>query len=195
MLILEKYNLTAEEWLVTRLLVLASVDEGHKEYFMRYAQIPHDFKLRDILKSLQNKSVILQSYKIPNVGQSFDPEDVDLNKNFLKNFYKCSGIMGEELFMAYPAYIISNTGVRYILNNISKCYDNMEDLYFDYGRIIKFNPETHKKVMELLKFGIEHNLITYGICEWIKSYKWLTVEKMKQDGSYQDVIADNIISV
>ena len=79
LLMLERYNLTPEEWLVTRLLILASVDEGHKQYFIRYLNIPRKNTLRDVLVSLQDKSIILKSYKIPNPGERFNPEDVDLN--------------------------------------------------------------------------------------------------------------------
>lgn len=191
---LERYNLTPEEWLVTRLLILANVDEGHKQYFIRYLNIPRKNTLRDVLVSLQDKSIILKSYKIPNPGERFNPEDVDLNKNFLKTFYKCSGILGQELFSNYP-HCIESGGRIYVLNNITKGYKDMEELYYDYGRIIKFNPDTHKEVMELLEFGKEHNLISYGICEFIKSYKWLNIKKMKEDGSYVGKTFDNITAL
>ena len=71
----------------------------------------------------------------------------------------------------------------------------MEELYFDYGRIIKFNPETHQEVMELLRFAKKNNLISFGIVEFIKSYKWLTIKKMKEDGSYVGLSLDNITSL
>lgn len=192
---LERYNLTPEEWLVIRLLILASVEEGHTEPLKRYLQIPNISSFRNTLINLQNKGIINKSYKIPNTGEVFKPEDVDLNKVFLKQFYKCSGTLGEELFMEYPDYIVSG-GVRYILNNITKNYNNLEDLCYDYGRIIKFNPETHNEIMDLLKFGKENNLITYGICEFIKSKKWITIKKMKEDDSYLNgIVSDNIVSI
>ena len=149
---------------------------------------------RDILISLQNKSVILKSYKIPNKGEKFNPEDIELNKNFMKTFYKCSGQLGQELFMNYP-YSLESGGRTFILNNITKGYNSMEELFYDYGRIIKFNPETHKEVMQLLNFAKKHNLITFGIVEFIKSYKWLTIKKMKEDGSYLNATFDNITSI
>lgn len=194
LLILERYNLTAEEWFVLRLLILASVDEGKDTYIKQYMKLPTAGNLRDILVSLQNKSVILKTYKIPNKGEKFNPEDVDLNKNFMKAFYKCSGVLGKELFEEYPA-TLETRGKLLFLNNITKGYKDMEELCFDYGRIIKFNPETHKEVMELLKFGKENNLICYGIVEFIKSYKWLTIKKMKEDGSYVGMSFDNITSI
>ena len=49
--------------------------------------------------------------------------------------------------------------------------------------------------MKLLGFAKEHNLITFGICEWVKSRKWLTIEKMKKDGSYLETVTDNIESI
>lgn len=192
LLILDKYKLTAEEWLVIRLLLLASADENHPEYLAKYLMMSHT-NLLDVLISLQNKSVILKSCKFEK-GRKFDPDDVTMNKNFLKDFYKCSGIMGEELFLEYP-YSMDAGGRTYILNNITKGYNSLEDLYFDYGRIIKFNPQTHKEVMEMLKFAKQYKLITFGICEWIKSHKWLTIKKMKEDGSYMEKTFDTVISV
>lgn len=195
LIMLEKYNLTIEEWFVTKLLILASIEEGHSEYLFRYLQLPNINNLRNILINLQNKSVILKSYKIPEKGQKFNPEDIDLNSNFLKNFYKCSGEMGEELFLSYPAYIDSGAK-RFILNNITKGYNSLEEMYYDYGRIIKFNPAKHKEIMELLQFAKENNMISYGICEFIKSHKWITIKQMKDDGSYLDgVTFDNITSI
>lgn len=191
---LEKYSLTAEEWLVIRLLILASIDENHSEYFKQYLRLPHVTNFRDTLVNLQNKSVILKSYKIPQKGEIFNPEDIELNKNFLKNFYKCSGIMGQELFLAYP-HSIEIGGKFYTLNNITKGYNSMEDLCFDYGRIIKFDPNVHKEIMELLEFAKENNLISYGICEFIKSYKWITIKKMKQDGTYLGKTFDTVVSI
>lgn len=191
---LEKYSLTVEEWFIVKLLILASVDESHKEYLIRYLKLPNVNNFREILVSLQNKSVILKSYDIPKKGESFDPEDVELNKNFLKSFYKCSGMLGQELFNEYP-YSMESGGRTFILNNITKGYNSLEDLYYDYGRIIQFNPATHNKVMSLLKFAKEHNLISYGLVEFIKSRKWLTIEKMKEDGSYIGMTLDNITAV
>lgn len=191
---MEKFQLTAEEWFLIRLLLLANVEEGKKEYLLKYIQINKITNFRDRLVDLQNKSVILKSYIIPSKGAKFDPADLEFNKNFLKTFYKCSGEMGQELFMQYP-HILEVGGKCYTLNNITKGYKSMEDLCYDYGRIIKFNPETHKEILKLLNFGKEHNLITYGICEFIKSYKWLNIKKMKEDGSYVGVTFDTIQSI
>ena len=83
---MEKYHLTAEESLVIELLFLASIEEGHSEYLVKYFTIQIDrTELRDILISLQDKGIIVKSYKIPSKGQKFDIVAVEFNKNFLHN--------------------------------------------------------------------------------------------------------------
>lgn len=37
---MEKYRLTAEETLLIDLLFLASIEEGHKEYLVKYLNMP-----------------------------------------------------------------------------------------------------------------------------------------------------------
>lgn len=71
--VLEKYHLTAEEWLVVRLLFLASAEEDHKEYLARYLSTSDRQDLREVMLSLQNKGVILKSYKFPIGGNLLIP--------------------------------------------------------------------------------------------------------------------------
>ena len=55
---IEKYQLTAEEVLLIDLLFLASIEEGHKEYLVKYFTIPIvRSELRTLLTSLQNKGL------------------------------------------------------------------------------------------------------------------------------------------
>lgn len=84
---MEKYRLTAEEVLLIDLLFLASIEEGHKEYLVKYFTMPVTrTDLRDLLLSLQAKGIITKSYKVPDKGQKFDPECVVFNQNFLNNY-------------------------------------------------------------------------------------------------------------
>lgn len=191
---MEKYKLTAEEWFVVQLLILANPEEGKLEYLHKYLQITNGGNIRDVIISLLHKSVITTESKILNIGEVLNPDDIVFNQLFLKSFYKCSGKMGFELFEAYPPYIDS-CGVRYTLNNITKGYKGMEDLCYDYGRIIKFNPSKHREIMNLLEFAKEHNLLSYGIVEFIKSYKWLTIQKIKDEGSYIGTTFDTVTSI
>ena len=106
---MEKYKLTAEEIMLIELLFLASIEEEHPEYLHRYLNLPIEkTNLRDILVSLQDKGVIVKSYKIPKAGSSFDPESVEFNKLFLNNYRKFSGELGSEFFDVYPSIAIIN---------------------------------------------------------------------------------------
>lgn len=159
-----KYQLFPEELLITKLIFLAQ--EDHSEYLSKYfSQMPLKGAPRDTLLALQEKGIINKSYKIPEKGAKFNPKDVDFNKIFLKSFSQHSGEIGIELFMNYPNFVDIN-GRRCSLRNISKIYNSMEDFCFAYGKIIKFNPEMHIKIMELLSFAKENNLIHYGIKIW-----------------------------
>lgn len=176
--ILEKYNLTTEEWLVVKLLFLASEEEGHQEYLAKFLSFQNRTNFRDILVSLQQKGIILKSYKIPSAGQSFDPSDVEFNKIFLNNYFKYSAELGQDLFDNYPVSMIIN-GVTHMLRTPGKKFKDIEDLKFGYGKAIGHNPETHKKVISLLNWGKENHLINMGMAEFVSAKAWLSLEAMK----------------
>ena len=115
-----KYNLNAEELFVIDLLFLASAEERHPEYLYEYI-INSKIHLREILYSLQEKGVILKSWKLPDSGQRFDPETVVFNKNFINNYRKYSAELGIEFFMTYPSVCIIN-GVEAPLKNPMKLF-------------------------------------------------------------------------
>lgn len=80
----------------------------------------------ELLNSLQTKGIILKSYKIPSSEEEFDPFDVELNKNFVKYFYKSSFDMGEELYNEYPMF-----------GNINGCVDKLRP--YNDGKIVSEN--------------------------------------------------------
>ena len=87
--------------------------------------------------------------------------------------------LGMELFMAYPSTTTINNRV-FSLRNIAKVYSSMDDFCFAYGKIIKFNPEKHKEIMDILEYAKEINLIKSGIVDFVISMKWLDYAEMKQ---------------
>lgn len=193
--IMEKYQLSPNEIFVIRVLLLATEEET-EEYLFRFLSIPESMRgdLRSILVSLQDKGVILKSYKIPNKGEQFYPEEIGFNKAFLKNFYKASYELGIELFEEYPAFTNIN-GVTYGLRNIAKKFDSLEDFFRFYGKTIKYNPETHTHIMELLKWAKDNtNFINFGITEFVISNKWNDIEILK-DGKVSNVNFDAIRSL
>lgn len=193
--ILEKYQLSPNELFTIRILLLAR-EEYNEEYLFRFLSIPEPMRgdLRSTLVSLQDKGVILKSYKIPNKGEQFYPEEVDFNKAFLKNFFRASYEMGSELFEEYPAFT-NIGGVTYGLRNIAKKFDSLEDFFRFYGKAIRHNPETHAHIMELLKWAKENtNFINFGITEFVISNKWNDIEILK-DGKVSNVNFDAIRSL
>lgn len=193
--IMEKYQLSPNELFTIRILLLAK-EEYNEEYLFRFLSIPEPMRgdLRSTLVSLQEKGVVLKSYKIPNKGDQFYPEEVEFNKAFLKNFFRASYEMGSELFEEYPAFT-NISGVTYGLRNIAKKFDSLEDFFRFYGKTIRHNPETHNKIMNLLKWAKENtNFINFGITEFVISNKWNDIEILK-DGKVSNVNFDAIRSL
>ena len=188
LLMMEKYHLTAEESLVIELLFLASIEEGHSEYLVKYFTIQIDrTELRDILISLQDKGIIVKSYKIPSKGQKFDPEAVEFNKNCLHNYRKFSGELGQEFFKEYPSIAIIN-GNEAPLKNYAKKFNSEEDFYFHYGKAIGWKLENHLEVIELIKWAKDNNctLLNMNIADFTISKMWRSIKELKEgDGVMQ----------
>lgn len=111
--ILDKYGLTPNELLVLRVLLLFQDDQEEELLQRLLATLKHvEVQFREVLIELQRKEIILKSYKIPCIGQTFDPLTIPINKNFIKNLYKCSFELGKELFEVYPQFGTINGSVK-----------------------------------------------------------------------------------
>ena len=179
--LMEKYNLTAEEIMLVELLFLASIEEGHSEYLSTYLSLRVDkTDLRELLVSLQNKGVIVKSWKIPPKGSRFDPESVEFNKNFLNNYRKFSGELGIEFFETYPSTAVIQ-GTVTSLKNFSKVFDSEEQMYFWYGKSIGWNADKHQHVLDLVRWGKENNcqILNTNIGHFIRSKLWRDIEKYR----------------
>lgn len=179
---MEKYKLNAEEMFLVDLLFLSSPEEGHSEYLRSYINFS-DIDLRQMLLTLQNKQVIVKSYKVPNKGQPFDPETVEFNKNFLNSYRKYSGELGYEFFMEYPSYGLIN-GCEVPLRNFAKKFNNEDEFFFAYGRAVGWKRENHEHVMELLRWAKENQcrLLNMNIADFVISKTWLSIEDIR-DGN------------
>lgn len=178
---MEKYNLTAEEIMLIELLFLASIEEGHSEYLYKYLNLPIEKKdLRQLLINLQDRGVILKSYKIPQKGTTFDPESIEFNNNFLKNYRKFSGELGSEFFDEYPSTAVIQGNVV-SLKNFSKVFSTEEEMFFCYGKNIGWNTDKHQEVLELIRWGKENNcnILNTNIGHFIRSKLWRDIEKYK----------------
>lgn len=181
--LLERYKLIPTEMFLLRVLLILQ-EENNEELFFNYIKTLKNagINLRNILISLQDKGIILKSYKIPKEGQEFDPYSIELNKNFVKNLYKCSFELGKDLFENYPQFnFINNNMVS--LRGVSKHFNSLEDAYFRYGKAIKWNPEIHKEIIELVKWGKEQNVICQSLSSFIINQAWHDLKAMKEGDS------------
>jgi hypothetical protein len=191
--ILEKYRLTPTELFVLKTILLFDDDNS---YLYRYLQIDSNRKgFRDILISLQNKGIILKSYKIPGKGEKFNPLDVELNKNVIKTFWKASFEMGSELFETYPMFATIN-GAIVSIRSISKKFNTPEDAFRYYSKAINWNPEKHKEIIDLIKWeqNNEVHFINMSLSSFIIDRKWNELQALK-DGKLANINYDTIKSL
>lgn len=154
LILMRDYKIYPNELFTIKVILLAQ--DGEYEYLQQYVQcFENKNYLRLILESLQEKGIILKSYKIPKPGTQFIPEDVQFNQNFLKKFYRSAFEMGEELFNTYPQSAVVG-GVMYNLRSVSKRFDSLEQAFQRYAKTIKNSPELHQQVIDDIKWGIEN---------------------------------------
>lgn len=170
--LLDKYRLIPAELFLVRVLLILQ-DENNEELFLSYIKTLKQagVNLRDLLLSLQEKEVLLKSCKIAKKGEEFDPYSLQLNKNFVKNLYKCSFTLGKELFEEYPAFAIINNSYT-SLRGVSKHFNSLEDAYVRYGKSIKWNPDIHNEILELVKWAKEHNMLNMSLGSFIVNNGW-----------------------
>lgn len=173
--LLEKYNLTPTELFTVKLILLAKED-GEYEWLQRLNQI---IKLRDVLVNLQNKKIILQSWKLPKEGNQLVIEEIPFNQNFQKQFFRASFEMGEELFNIYPQSTIVN-GQVYNLKRVSRKFDSLEDAFAKYAKYIKNDPQVHQEVIDLVKWGIDNAYNFTTLDSFIVDNSWKAIKALKE---------------
>lgn len=177
------HNLTFDEFFLIYMTLLARDEENHSEYLGKWFSNGGKERLRELFNSLKNKGIILKSYN----AESYVPNDIQFNKNFIKSWYKQSGEMGQELFDSYPGFV-EVKGKLYSLKNISKKFYSLDEFYFYYSATIGHNPEKHHEVMDILAWAKEKNLINFGILEFCASRKWEMFKEMREKGIDNKVV-------
>lgn len=178
-LLQDKYKINADELLFISIILL--IQDGDKsEFINNYLKLSGDSRgsIIDLITSLQHKGIITKEYKIPKKGEKFIPEDITFNKNFVKNFFKASFDLGISLWESYPLFATiqgSTVGIR----SISKKYNSPEDAYRAYAKAIKYKPDIHEHILELLEWGKENNLINYTLASFIVDRRWEELEAFK----------------
>lgn len=192
----EKYQITPTELFVLKIILLLQEDTQDEEYLKRFLQISDNKEyFRDTLQSLQNKGLILKSYKIPNKGEPFNPYDININKVLTKNMHKASFDLGQELMEVYPRYGMINGGMV-PLHGVSKRFGSREDFFRFYSKIINWNPETHNKIIELIKWEQANNIgfLNMTILSFVIDHRWEALQDIK-DGKLSNVTFNTIESL
>jgi hypothetical protein len=166
---------------VRTLLILQ--EDGEEDLFKSYIESLHEcnISVQEMILSLQNKGIILKSYKCPKAGNSFDPYSIPFNKAFIKMIFKSSFELGKELFEEYPQFGNIN-GSLIPLRTIAKKFDSLEDAYFKYGKSIRWNIEIHNQIMELVKWAKNNNIINCSLASFIVNQGWNDLKALK-DGA------------
>ena len=182
LLFCEKYGINPSELLLLEMILLAQEDEDIELVQLYFkSRICARGNIREMLQSLQDAGVILKTYKVPDKGQKLDIHAIPINKNLIRDFYKSSFEMGKELFDNYPISTVVN-GLEYKLRRISKKFDSLEDAFRAYGKAIRWKPEAHEKVIELIKAGKENNYQFTNLGDFIVDRDWLNMEAISKDG-------------
>lgn len=192
--ILDKYRLIPTELFLIRVLLILQND-GNEELFISYIKTLKQagINLRNVLLTLQEKEILLKSCKIAKEGEEFDPYSLQLNKNFTKNLYKCSFTLGKELFEEYPAFTVINNSCT-SLRGVSKHFNSLEDAYIKYGKSIKWNPDTHQEIIELVKRAKEHNMLNMSLGSFIVNNGWHDLKAI-MNGEAGNINFDSIKSL
>lgn len=182
LLFCEKYGINPSELLLLEIILIAQEDDEPeivREYFS--SRVCARGFTTELLVGLRDAGVINKTYKIPERGSVFKPLDVPLNKTIVKDFYKCSFDLGRELWETYPLFgIVNNTQVG--LRGVSKKFDTIEDFYRFYGRTIRWKPEVHNQIIELVKWAKEHNILCTTIANFVIDHKWEELKALKEEG-------------
>lgn len=183
LILLNKYKLSPNELMFIRTLLILQ-DEENEDIFKSYIELLYEcgIKTRNVILNLQNKGIILNSFKCPLEGEAFNPYSIPFNKIFIKNLYKCSFEMGKELFEVYPQFgIIGNSTVP--LRTVAKKFDSLEEAYFRYGKSIKWNLEMHNQIIELVKWAKDNNIINCSLASFIINQGWIDLEALRKGDS------------
>ena len=181
--LLNKYRITPNELMFIKTLLLLQ-DERKEELFKLYIECLHEcgVNLRTCLVSLQEKGIILKSYKVKDEGTPFNPYEVPFNKSFVKTLYRSSFELGKELFETYPQTTVINGNVT-TLRGVSRHFNSLEDCYIRYGKTIGWNPEKHEYIIELVKWGKENNIINQSLSSFVINNAWLDLEALRNGDS------------
>jgi hypothetical protein len=94
--------------------------------------------------------------------------------------------MGKELFEMYPMFG-NIQGCVTSIRGVSKKFDSLEDFYRAYGKAIKWNPETHQEILDLIKWAKDNTqFIQFSLASFVVDRRWEELKALK-DGDLANV--------
>lgn len=177
LLFCEKYRIDANQLLLLEIILIAQEGDD-TEIVQLYFQSKAKGSLLEQLIKLQEVGVILKSYKLPKKGERLDLFSIPINKNLVKDFYKCSFELGKELFEEYPQFGYIQ-GAPVGIRSVSKKFNSLEDFYRFYGKQIRWKPEIHEHIIELVKWARENNLLCVSLCNFVVDHRWDELEALR----------------
>jgi len=180
--LMTRYDITPNELYLAKILFL--IRQGYEEnYIGPFVEVLKNNKieLRDLLISLQEKGIILKTYRIPDKGQMFDPSTIPLSQNVEKNIWKNSFELGKELFDAYPMFTNIDGGLV-SLRGIAKNFNSPEDFFRYYAKAINWNEDKHHEILELIKWEQGNNIgfIRQSIASFVINRGWNELKALKE---------------
>lgn len=175
-------GITPEEYLLVYLTFLAQEEEGKAEYLNQWFKAGGNCRLKELFESLKEKGVILKNYS----PESFSPNNIEFNKNFIKRWFKRSRTMGKELFDAYPSFLQMN-GKHVPLRSISKKFNNLDEFFYAYASSISHDVKKHTEILNILNWANKNDLINFGILSFVIDQKWNDLETIKRRGSVGNI--------
>ncbi len=181
--LLRKYNLTPNQLFLIKLWFITTEDQNPIP-LKRYLE-SNGLDLVKELKILQDKQIIIKGCTIPNKIDSDNINEVQFNKLFVKNLFESSVDMFEELRDHYPKTTIINgvvTSLRAV-HTLVKYNDPVYEPARIYGKLIKWNKEVHQKILDIIDWANEHNIINCSLGNFIIDRKWEDLEEIRNGDS------------
>ena len=156
--VLKKYKLTQAQYLYLYFI--------HFKKYKLIVEYKEMFPANDntMLGNTQKQDLIDRGFIIE-LDNSGTAKSQRVGIEFEKLFID-SGFAGKEMWKLYP-----NTYMKDGKEHPSKEVDRLM-FSVRYAIAINYSPDTHKEVMELVKYGIKHNLIDCDILKFTLSTKW-----------------------
>lgn len=191
--VLSKYKLTCLELFFIKCLHLASNGDQYNNLENFLTSYVNEINLKDLLQSLVDKKVINQSSLKINTLELLQkyPTNIIFNKNFEKAYLIDASVLFEEVWNHYPFNVyINGSPVDLRLIN-SKEYRNATEVAIAYAKLIKFNKETHNRIIEALDYAVQNNLIYTNIVTFIISKGWERIWRI-MEGEDSNLTFNNV---